>query len=72
MTTGTSGKVQVIVIIARTEILQSLTNGTFGQTADPKSVERLFTIKVIVYKTEDKFSLASGIGHNDNPVCTGK
>lgn len=57
MTTGTSGKVQVIVITARTEVLQSLTNGTVGQTADPKAVERLFAIKVTVYKTEDKFTL---------------
>jgi hypothetical protein len=58
MAASTGGHVQVIVITARTEVLQSLTNGTVGQAAYPKAVERFFTIKVTVYKPEDKFSLS--------------
>ena len=65
---GFGREVEVVVLLARPEVLQPLADRLVGEAADPQSHERLAALQKRVDVAENQFALASCIGCDDDTV----
>ena len=54
--------IQRVIVRSRFQVCKAVFNGAVLHTGNPKTLERLFTPRHLVNKTENQFSLAPGIG----------
>ena len=64
--------IEIVILLAVSEVQKSLTDGGVRKRTDPQTVERLLAAEVFIEVAENKFSLTSGIGCYDDALTAVK
>ena len=61
--------IEIVILLAIPEVPKSLTDGGICKRTDPETVERLLAAEVFIEVAENKLSLTSGIGGDDDALA---
>lgn len=64
--------IEIVILLAISEVGKSLTDGGICKRTDPETVERLLAAEVFIEVAENKLSLTSGIGGDDDALAAVK